>query len=363
MGKEYYGTFVIGNGFDLEIGYDTRYSDFYASYAKVLSQYDGKTVLEKCSDEDAKNKYIKLVKELADNFFVKYTLGTKKIFGNWCSFERELGEIIETLDYCFDSLIPSNVLCNQFSIDLSNNNKPLNLNIFNNEVIGSWKGFELNAQSSRNRKVCIMDTTHREEINLTNDKVIKDDFKNRFIDNLYNDLLDYQKLFILYLKTFVESRDPIKKPNVGAIMIFSYNYTRCPLFPDDPIIYLHGSTSENRIVLGIDDSIDLKNDQFIVFKKMAQRSLLETNNVIDSLLSGGDNRIAYYGLSFDGSDSHTLLMMLSKKNKVHHFYYHGSDPKAKRSIVINLIKLLGYDTYSKMYDGGFINFINSEEAF
>ena len=363
MAKHIYDILVVGNGYDLALGYDTSYEDFYESYRTVLDSETGDKIplSRHNARQDLIDNYLEYVKKQANNFFVKYTLGLNRVFNKWCDFESELGEIIKTLDYCLDNLVTAEFFKGSYFIKLPNNKSVSNLNIFNYKIIGDWKNFIFTKSPNKDYQLQIVWRDIDVVPTLVNDNEIKNKFRHVLVKHLYDDFLEYKKLFLLYLETFVENDAPQSIPNVAGKIIVSYNYTSMEKLGLNDALQIHGSNKEGNIVLGVNDDIKLNTDGLNKFKKLFQRSTLKNNYAINNLTSGATS-IGFYGLSFNVSDSLTLKNLVLSGNKVNYFYYYGKDKDSRDSLIVNLMNMLEPKTYSKMFDDGFIQFINSEEV-
>lgn len=367
---------VIGNGFDLAHGLDTRYKDFLTvmnlyrelEYVDYLTQFDELTKfvkgkkLERIFKEDLTNAItgkeqddaiIQLKNVKNNNFWMIYLNmlldeNLKKEKG-WVDFEQEIKRVVKKINDAIDTFKENSE--DDFAKQIPD--KHITNALFT-------KGVEWTA-------------SYEEVISVLRDDLIimtrcleiyMERFVNRnVLDNIVN----------------VRSED-IEEYNIDKVLSFNYTKTFELLYGTGKKIeydYIHGkanisnTTETNNMVLGIDEflpedrkNVDLK---FIEFKKYYQRIYKETgcnyrswldeiedsNEQFDNQLEKcGEHpvhNVYIYGHSLDVTDGDVLRNLILTRNVYTTIFYHNKEAMGKE--IANLVRIIGQDELIKRTGG------------
>ena len=331
---------ILGNGFDLEHGLETKYTDFLlfceCFLNKSVNSIDGdskdktdrfNTIIHKMDSDEL----LKFQQNLDDNYWIEYVLMRKDLIGDkWIDFEAEIYRKIREIDLIWNKFDTDDIDC-----DLFNKSKKDHTDEYSNlmEVIGLFKYFDKSAFTS---------------IRSIRDALLTD--LNRLILALE-----------LYFKIIVDSKT-ITQYNEDILRIFpdkvlSFNYTETyekvySRIHNKPECYhIHGKIGNDNIVLGIDEYLleeeRMSDTVFLDFQKYFQRLKKHTGNEHVKWLktieeSLGESEVYFFGHSFGKSDGDIINLIISNKRiKTTVFYY---DEETYKSIIENLIILLGTET-------------------
>lgn len=391
---------VIGNGFDLAHRLPTKYTDFLQFCKIVLAIFtDAKSMDEKTFE----GKYLRewkvnkeIVKELKDihycicicnnkinylneypylselyemiqqNIWIEYFLQCNMYQKeNWIDFEREISEVIKSLDNDMHRLSGDYSIDDDI-IDLSNK--------FLNKMYSDYT-FTVQSINSYTNGVCESFTFK--------------EIRNKLLDDL-NKLI---RAFEIYLTEYVEKIEiQEKSPDIDELevdFILSFNYTH--IFSElynvssrskkeitDPFDYIHGeadtnnSIETNNMVLGIDEYLGKKRRnkdiEFIAFKKYYQRIHKQTgckykdwsdiikknerelkekykkeypNQVPFKQCGDKRHRLYIFGHSLDITDKDILRNLILNDNVYTTIFYHNKDVMGQQ--IANLVKVIGQD--------------------
>lgn len=392
--------FVIGNGFDLAHRLPTKYTDFLQFCKIVLAIFtDAKSMDEKTFE----GKYLRewkvnkeIVKELKDihycicicnnkinylneypylselyemiqqNIWIEYFLQCNMYQKeNWIDFEREISEVIKSLDNDMHRLSGDYSIDDDI-IDLSNK--------FLNKMYSDYT-FTVQSKNSYTNGVC--------------ESITFKEIRNKLLDDL-NKLI---RAFEIYLTEYVEKIEiQEKSPDIDELevdFILSFNYTH--IFSElynvssrskkeitDPFDYIHGeadtnnSIETNNMVLGIDEYLGKKRRnkdiEFIAFKKYYQRIHKQTgckykdwsdiikknerelkekykkeypNQVPFKQCGDKRHRLYIFGHSLDITDKDILRDLILNDNVYTTIFYHNKDVMGQQ--IANLVKVIGQD--------------------
>jgi hypothetical protein len=391
---------VIGNGFDLAHRLPTKYTDFLQFCKIVLAIFtDAKSMDEKTFE----GKYLRewkvnkeIVKELKDihycicicnnkinylneypylselyemiqqNIWIEYFLQCNMYQKeNWIDFEREISEVIKSLDNDMHRLSGDYSIDDDI-IDLSNK--------FLNKMYSDYT-FTVQSINSYTNGVC--------------ESITFKEIRNKLLDDL-NKLI---RAFEIYLTEYVEKIEiQEKSPDIDELevdFILSFNYTH--IFSElynvssrskkeitDPFDYIHGeadtnnSIETNNMVLGIDEYLGKKRRnkdiEFIAFKKYYQRIHKQTgckykdwsdiikknerelkekykkeypNQVPFKQCGDKRHRLYIFGHSLDITDKDILRNLILNDNVYTTIFYHNKDVMGQQ--IANLVKVIGQD--------------------
>jgi len=334
---------VVGNGFDVAQGLPTRYMDFM----DFLRIADPVTMISRAKaglkTEKNYNKFLLTIdsvdfdeidrmKELQENnAWVDYFLNCKAEIKGWIDLEREMIPVFDFFKWLFiqdkkmavidEADIAEIVTTEEWRARLA-----LILPKFIRNV---WLG------SSKNTIVVHEDYCEKQY----------GVFKEKILDTLKKDLDDFIKIFRIYL---CEIACNVERPHdtiidrIKADQIISFNYLQSELsydnLKDAETIHVHGDiTSDNNMVLGVNEvEDDLKND-FLYFTKSFQRIKIKSNPNYREFWEGEFN-VSFFGHSLDVTDVDIIKPLYEKAKHVKVYYYKPRDYEDK---IINLIKMVG----------------------
>jgi len=380
---------ITGNGFDLNHGLPTFYKDFITILSKLRNldehnfeniyslSLNYKLIKEKYNvfnfNKDNINELIELLKNnVWFNFFK-----TELEIESWIDFETKIEYVLR--------LVFSSVKYIQEKI-FDNGSLAIGRNIaksilFNNniEILEVLNFFKIINWDSNNGNVIILeDYLHQKynyNISVNTEKIV---------ENLYNEIQTFRKIFNLYFETFVTPlfvniKEKMINENFKAFKYhFTFNYT--PTF--DLLYssmaetnYLHGKIGVNtNLVLGINDIPDeiFNKVHYIPFTKYFQKLNGNTdyyflNKIKENSIS--DFVFFFYGHSLDKSDQDYINevfnfideVSINSKRKII-IIIHNIQSKAK--LLINLISIRGKNDIVKKMREGILKFVlNDSEEF
>lgn len=309
-GMRYMNILLIGNGFDLAHGLPTKYTDFLEWVKLQWKLYDVTGVLE-------------IFDYVIQNKWISYFFEVNSLYDNWVDFEREIGNIIKSIDY--DML---NGFCDY---DINNH-----VNVLSNAFL---------------KKEFLKD----EEIT----------FK-KIRDVLYDDLKKLCRAFEIYLledveRIEVEKISPdIEEINPDKVLSFNYTNTYEKLYGENINIeydYIHGKANinntieTNNMILGINEYLTKKKRNkyidFIAFKKFYQRIYKETGckykEWVEEVRKNKEKQHSLYifGHSLDVTDKDILRDFILNDNVTTTIYYFSKDDLGRK--IANLVKVIGQD--------------------
>lgn len=353
--KEQYDLLVVGNGFDLAHHLHTSYNDFYF-FLKCAFEYTNQEQFRKIICENFEINYSPRMSNrglevLANsiysnkkNFFVRYFVKYCEIFPTWNAFELELKEILIEFDYLLDHL-NHNTSHGKGLFEIQDIQKQGKCHIYMKDLVGEWNDLSISADSNYSRG-----WVHISGIKNYDAPVLDiwlEDYKNKIIDKLFSDFLEFIHYFSTFLNIFAEPENIPSDTNLECKKIISFNYTSIAQkkykLLDENTLYIHGryfplewtgKLISDPIILGIDE-IDFKNSKFRKFIKSDQRYKLK-NQKIYSFIEDV-NSICVYGLSLDLLDKDTLSKIFSKAQSITIFAF---DPDSYTQIYQNLTKIL-----------------------
>lgn len=331
---------IVGNGFDLEHGLKTQYTDFFDVIDKKAASKN-EIILND-------NKYIIKNNNLL-SYLIKEYKQNKLQGNNWIDIETELKKIISLIE------------------EIKTNNFIDNMNYYTGEneytII-----HKIQSKSSYYFKNYLFPfTIGTTGINFY--RYVKEKYDTS-IKNLEKNLNELTNM----LKDYLLEQD-ISDIDYKITHVLSFNYTDTfrklySKLDNDKIDFIHGSLNKNNLVLGINETLTEDTANKIVdtvyFKKYFQRIYKKTDYKYVSWLDPTDYKnyadfdtVYIHGHSLDESDKEILEKIINSVLKkytptVKIFYY---DEKHYRQEVTNLIKILGKDVFQKYYFQNRIIFI------
>lgn len=345
---------VIGNGFDIAHGLDTRYDDFIKYIRKVYEDNRSMAV----GDED-----IFSMNCIENNGFINYFLMYTKEVSGWVDLEKLIKEIIEYFKLFFDNYdqyIDDGciILHDKLNADIHQ--------IKENRVKICLRRFPLFYQDSLNRSTnlkCLDDKYYSKKFGLNKREILK------LLKNQLNEII---KLLQIYLKNHMaEKYDSLKKirqiEDLNPSYVISFNYTdtyKIYGIKTEDVFHVHGSLDKDNMVLGFNDD-DPNNLDFVYFKKYFQRIQKLTGYIDKKRFANfyqgtipDDPVIHFYGHSLDKTDMDIIEKLHSMSSGFVIYKYNQEDYEQK---VINLIDVFGKERATEMIQTGWIKFVQCEK--
>lgn len=331
---------IVGNGFDLEHGLKTQYTDFFDVIDKKAASKN-EIILND-------NKYIIKNNNLL-SYLIKEYKQNKLQGNNWIDIETEFKKIISLIE------------------EIKTNNFIDNMNYYKgeNEYTTIYKIYSKSSYYFKNYLFPFAEAANYcKYLKKEYDTSIKNLESN--LNELTNMLRDY--LLEQDISNLTKTKD-ISDIDYKITHVLSFNYTDTfrklySKLDNDKIDFIHGSLNKNNLVLGINETLTEDTANKIVdtvyFKKYFQRIYKKTDyKYIDWLDHVNFDTVYIHGHSLDESDKEILEKIINSVLKkdtstVKIFYY---DEKHYRQEVTNLIKVLGKDVFQKYYFQNRIIFI------
>lgn len=356
---KYTSLLVVGNGFDCSLEAKTTYEAFYTLLSKAFNTDTLDAFLEgvdQTYNKSSLESFFGLVKqEQETNYFINYFILYNKAFDCWVDFEKELEKIITSFDSLTTYLLDKNrtlFTVPDFYIKINDNlnlisvilNYPKNNYFYSFLATKDLYAFYINGCKFKSEKILLNEL---------------EKFINSFPKRLYKDLSSFSKLFVIYL-SIIENDVAYTKEHTfinGCEIAINYNYTgylehyyKRHNYNLKRILYINGKCDykklDDKIVFGIDSNVVLKNKQFFIFTKTAQRSIKDTD--IRYLTNFFDyyyfTKIIIFGHSLSTADKETLRFILKNskdaKNKSFKIEIYCYNEDAKLTIISNLKEIL-----------------------
>lgn len=376
---------IIGNGFDLAIGYKTRYEDFMkvalAAKEKELDVFRKYIVedweLTKC-DIDLISSFYNMAKEVCgNNLIMDYFINYHSTTLSWADVETELMHIGQCLESVVSALQNENLTFYSskdievlFENDLSHNSNYLSIfqdnEIFKVDVNG-W--YERQGQTFVNFSV--------KDDSILNGCKTKQAVLIKLIQELpklfYKKLLDFSELFERYLKMESTREIPLFKTKYLITSAVTYNYTHNYTKIGCSAFHVNGevlSDKPNGIIFGIDPDTTFRTTSFRNITKEMQRAAHNIKISAISQICRNADQIFIFGYSLTEADKASIKLIFksveesSFMTRVVIFYKAGSNDKenlqVKAELSNNLKNILEND-FEKFAD--VITFKESENFF
>lgn len=362
-------TLIIGNGFDIYHGFPTRYNDFlylaenwdyfYERYKNspsyneqdgtiTIELDDGKLSLDSLSDY-AKHKNLfhedkidYLNKHITSNKWINYFLHIKFNGKGWVDFEAEIYTVLKTIDYFFEQLPTQSGKYIDFST------------VFTSDIIEIAKFFiPITEDKIKTNYFGFVDSSNAEKPKVKKHFLYLLEKLKEELDILIECLRLYFLEFVEPLKSYCFS-EQIR--NLGKVDLLSFNYTN--IFSNiygkqlSKCHFIHGSTQNQNIVLGIPDNSFDNRLEFVYFLKYFQRIQKKTgseyknwiNEYSPRMRDNGEtpNEVFIMGHSLGETDKGVLEYFFKNEliEKITIFYH---NQLAYEQMVINLIRMFGKD--------------------
>ena len=336
---------VIGNGFDVAHGLQTKYDQFLDFVKNIKST----EYFRSCSPE-LQSEYTSLINgNVWFEHFIKTKEERKNTKQNWIDFEAEISGVIQELDRI--------------------------RNEFNNKNEHNGKDF-----------TCTLSTSYNIILNYPTDIefLFRETFTlirlNNIKEKFITDLNRLTRCLELYLSDFLNIDSCEKIPlfaNANAldnVITFNYTDTYEHLYMDsltdkfycgekskeEKIHYIHGKAKkENTIddcdlVLGIEEYLEgddrQKDNEYIEFKKFYQRIYKGTGSTYTNWLkkcndTGETLNVTIYGHSIATTDGDIIKNLIEAAATTTIYYYDKSDLHNK---ILNLVQIIGEEKLIEM---------------
>lgn len=306
---------VIGNGFDLHCGLDSRYSDFLKDRKETLD-----TVLDFIYElvpngnshdlSDAARVIDNILKRTNyqitfwDMYFLLKDYQLKKSLENWFDVEKLILGVVKPrrgMDYsdlCIDNITGA---LNTMVIERNNQVTINNTNFGYYNSILAYFIYAKNLEGSRYRLQGID--------------------RNQMYQIVFEELKSFEAIFLEYLKKiqtgisyYKKAQTLLKQMNIGSkeFSLLNFNYTDPTLFIRDEMKNLlkakenvHGSINKNSIIFGIDQGTIEGDDVSYQFTKTSRKMFELDNKKIEEnhhFLKRDVENIIFYGHSLGNAD-------------------------------------------------------------
>ena len=333
---------VLGNGFDIDHNLPTSYMDFLkfcnaaldadkpVSVAiKELKESQKEYIQKLKADKKGKDFFCRLLEK---NYLLKYfNYRFAQQGNNWIDFEGELRTIIQE----FRSIEVALKHTTQYYAEP------------NHRIHQVMRGLDLDAMGSENW----------------------DDVKLQAVRVTLSDSLDkFSKALEYYIATFINETTIIGVcPDVvefDATHVLTFNYSATykrvygGLRWNEAVDHIHGvaqkSTDTANIILGITTEGGAIESSFVEVEKYYQRITKRTGSDYKKWLQSRKDldekiEVMFFGHSLDATDSDVIIDLIANEKSETLIYYY--DDKAYKSIVANLISILGKDKLIKCVSG------------
>jgi hypothetical protein len=303
--------YLIGNGFDLDLGIDSSYSTYYRS--KYFTDLCNKSPIA---------SYIKGLNE-------------KDFKENWVDFE----EAIKL--YCI------NVLGNESAMDNERLIKFQNLREFEEhfkEIRNSIADF-LSEQASKVDLLTIPDT--KNSIRIAKEIVDRYDMTSNLSGGIISENNNIKIITFNYTNSLTKLIEIEARKKWAVSNGFGEKFTNNFQKIKDSIVHIHGSLEADNIILGIEDVIDIiPKETFIVRKSIH----VDYTKFSLGLMSKANN-VTIFGHSLGTSDEMYFKKLFtlwkqtpSNNNKRKITIYHKKDPKQKVYYNNRILELIEFTT-------------------
>lgn len=361
---------ILGNGFDLAMGRKTSYKDFLEFADKLFVERDYQL------DEFLKKHQIDIEK-YKDNLYLRYIRENRNTLGeNWSNLEIMISQLAEAIDFF---KLNSNKLLKSNGVLYPNNDAQFRtmMNEENNSTSKIFMGTIFS-------ELYFKTGWYRLEKGLAISEL-----NNLFINHL--DLLtELLEIYLTYVEEFEINPDKFQQTALNAIsdiknsyvINFNYTHTLNELFniSMERTHFIHGEINLERpdyeintMVFGIEDKSTEINSNLIPYQKFYQRVVKETGNKYEKFFIdrskdtwGSETllNIVVFGHSVDPLDKEIFRKCfdLLKDSSGYRFIFTYYDDPTKRSIIKNLVIILGKDRLVELTGQRKVVFVKSEDV-
>ena len=371
--------FLLGNGFDLHHDLPTHYIDFldtvdfmlheilcdsYSTVGKVFGNPKLNKINETIKKCNEKYKRVyesimvdsesagQLVDLANNNDWFRYILERYRKNATWIDFEQEISCVCHVFEKYFEA--------NRKYKKLTVKKEYVAIFRYFNSIFTIEHGYSQYSGSYESiniKKQFIKQDEHNHSI--LNELLI--------IETLSNSLKELATMLSLYLKLFVDNtidglvaNNLIKRngifDDVNHVFTLNYTNTFAKVYGDnnDNTLHIHGNI-DSEIVLGVqadkNDELQENDTTFIPFKKYYQRSIYETeyllNKKIYDLKQSKDIiKLSVMGHSLDITDRDIIKKLFDIADRIVIYYY--GDKKAHGNCVKKLIHIFGQEKYDEI---------------
>ena len=372
---------LIGNGFDIAHGLQTRYGDFleliknwkflWECYQKNCPMPKTDIIDKFLVDRDGmdKDNLIELHRIIRQNSWIKYFEKCEAEVDGWIDFEKEIIPVIDFFDFLFHCDV---------TVEQPNKSIIIPKQQFTRSqlvrIASLWDNFV----------TCGSDTIHIKSKYISGQYGI---LKKKMMKELRREFEEFIRAFEIYLLEFVHKSEKITRikqiEEIEITSVVSFNYTLTEQrygISEENVHHIHGmirtekdSDRLNNMVMGINEQPDQKMD-FIYFVKYFQRlqkgSGTHYKDIIKirtfdkkTSIKSDEYTLYIYGHSLDETDEDILKYLIgdldtnnlkkTKPEQVVIFYYDADDYEQK---LINLIKLYGRETVETKMEKQYFEF-------
>lgn len=364
---------ILGNGFDLAMGRKTSYKDFLEFADKLFVERD-----------DQLNEFLKKhqidIEKYRNNLYIQYINGNKSTLGgNWSNLEIMISQLAEAIDFFrlnFDKLYHKSGDLYPRYVDQFHKMMNEEDNSTSKIFIGTifLKLYSKSGWGKLERGLAVSE--------LNNEFIRHLDLLTELLEIYlsYRDYIDFEVEQIIPSETALDAIDGISEASV-----ISFNYTHTPnklyKIPIERTHFIHGEINLERpdyeintMVFGIEDKANEINSDLIPYQKFYQRVVKETGNMYEKFFINKVNRktdtlisknIIIFGHSVDPLDKEIFqkCFQLTYHRKYNYrFIFTYYDDSTKRSIIKNLVIILGKDRLVELTGQRKVVFVQSQDA-
>ncbi|MCL2077995.1 MAG: bacteriophage abortive infection AbiH family protein [Oscillospiraceae bacterium] len=256
-------TFLIGNGFDLNVGLHTKYEHFLSYYSDVPH------------DEDPR--------------LIRFKKDIKKDLKSWADAEKMMGEY--TLKYKDgdenDFIFCKKDFQEKLSDYLKNQEKRINYDTFSDDIIAVFKNSLLNFKSY---------------LPIARQEIIDSAMKSHLSENWHYNFITFN-----YTEVFDKCIKIVKDTNI-PISVRRLNYTYSNNIAN--LIHIHGTVHKN-MIMGVDNEEQILNEKIRSNKKFKKRfikpitneGLKELNDTNATNMINNSRVVCVFGMSLGETDT------------------------------------------------------------
>ena len=371
---------ILGNGFDIAMGRKTKYTDFI-DFEKQLFSNPDEGLLEFLKDKNIK------IEKYKDNLYLKFINENKGTLGdNWSNLEIMISQLVESIMYFKEN--------NDLLFQIAPENQFWALE----DQLVREKNYSSKAFVAR----CFISLYKEEDWSSLEREVALEKFNNEFIRQLdllielleiYLSYLDFLDFGVRSIKSKPTALDAIPDLSYTYVLNFNYTNTSRYLFKTYEKLthFIHGRidldrtfSGINTMVFGIEDKESDVNSDLIPYQKYYQRVVKETGNKFeevfiipiyirkntpfvgwtDSTEVLPSKNIVVFGHSVDPLDKEIFqkcFELAEKGEYLYRFIFTYFDEPAKRSIIKNLVIILGKEKLIELTGKRNIVFVKSDD--
>lgn len=365
---------ILGNGFDIAMGRETKYTDFIAFEKQLFSNPDEKLL------EFLKDKNISIEK-YKDNLYLKFINKNKDTLGeNWSNIEIMISKLTDAMMYFKENsevLFECTGYANYYEFD----------NILPDISNYNAKHYLVEVIEEEIKRTEFENTEKESLIELLDYIFVKSlDYLIELLE-IYLSYLDYLDFEVRNIQTNPTALDEV--PNLSNSYVLNFNYTNTSghLYGTSKkkTHFIHGRidldrtiSRVNNMVFGIEDKENDVNIDLIPYQKYYQRVVKETGNDYETFFEpniefeeneidvpyNASKNIIVFGHSVDPLDKEIFqkCFALAENGKYdYRFVFTYFDEHAKRSIIKNLAIILGKEKLIELTGKRNVVFIKSDD--